>query len=253
MALDAALVQRRLRDRGFAVAVDGAMGAESFAALLAVVAGAAPGPRAITAMRRAIGAALVRYLPAAEIDRPLRLAHFLAQAAVETGGFRALVESLNYTPDALLTTFNTASIRITSHDARRLGRQTGEATVPMARQQEIANIVYGDDFGARQLGNTQPGDGWRFRGRGIKQTTGRANYRSFRDVTGLDVLADPDQLGDPDTGVRAGCVFWQARRCNPIADADDIVKLTETINGGHNGLRDRRAALVRAKAVLVSG
>lgn len=247
MAIDAGMVQQRLRGMGFQVATDGVLGGESYAALLAVTAGT----RTITPMRRAIGTALAAHLALAEIDRPLRLAHFLAQGNVETGGFAKLVEGFNYSVDLLLATFNTSSIRIKPADAARLGRQAGERMVPIARQQEIANIVYGGAFGASQLGNDQPGDGWRFRGRGIKQTTGRGNYGAFKDATGLDVLADPDQLGDPDTGVEAGCVFWKAKHCNNPADADDIVSLTETINGGHNGLPDRRKALARAKAVLM--
>lgn len=251
MAIDATRLQQRLKARGFPIGVDGDLGPASYAALLAVVAGARPGAAALTILRRDIGAALARHLPAAAIDRPLRLAHFLAQANVETGGFRTLVESLNYTPEALVSLFNGKSVRIPPADAQRLGRKAGEAALNLARQEEIANLVYGGTFGRRQLGNDQTGDGWRFRGRGIKQTTGRSNYSAFRDVTGLDVIDDPDLLGNPDTGVRAGCVFWDRKNCNAIADRDDVREVTLRVNGGLNGLPDRSAALDRARAILL--
>ncbi|MBX9858168.1 MAG: glycoside hydrolase family 19 protein [Sphingomonas sp.] len=251
MAIDVTQLQQRLKARGYPIGIDGDLGGETFAALLAAVAGAKPGAAVLTRMRRDIGAALARHLPGVGVDRPLRLAHFLAQANVETGGFRVLVESLNYVPEALIATFNKSSIRIKPADAQRLGRKPGEGALSLARQEEIANLVYGGAFGKSQLGNDQPGDGWRFRGRGIKQTTGRFNYGQFKKVTGLDVVADPDLLGDPDTGVNAGCVFWAAKQCNLIADRDDIDAMTLTINGGTNGLADRKAALGRAKAILL--
>lgn len=251
MAIDATKVQTRLKARGFPIGVDGDFGSESYAALLAAVAGATPGAAALTRMRRDIGAALVRHLPGVQVDRPLRLAHFLAQAHVETGGFRLLVENLNYTPDGLIKTFNRSSVRISLADAQRLGRKPGEGPLGRARQEEIANLVYGGVFGISELGNDQPGDGWRYRGRGIKQTTGRFNYTQFEDVTGVGVVANPDLLGDPDTGVDAGCVFWDVKRCNAIADRDDIRAVTLTVNGGTNGLPERTAALGRAKAILL--
>lgn len=105
---------------------------------------------------------------------PRWLAYMLATAHHETGGkFIASVESLNYSVDGLLKTFGRH--RISEADARRLGRTTGRP----ADQQGIANVIYGGKWGANNLGNTQAGDGWAYRGRGLVQITGRANYAKY--------------------------------------------------------------------------
>ncbi|MEY4722136.1 MAG: hypothetical protein RIQ46_1861 [Pseudomonadota bacterium] len=237
--------QQRLVDRGFSLRVDGDFGAKSLAALMSWTGGRPM----VSQLRTDLGAAAARHFPAAGIATPLRLAHALAQQSVETGGFTQMVESLNYSPKALRATFG--QHRISDADCRRLGRQEGEKTVPVARQKDIADLVYGGKWGRENLGNTQAGDGWRFRGRGAKQTTGRANYASVAAVTGLDVLARPELLEDPDTGMKAACIFWRERGCNPIADADDVTALTIRINGGRNGLEGRKAAMDRAREILL--
>ena len=200
-------------------------------------------------LRTALGRAAVRYFPGAGISSALRIAHALAQQCVETGRFSTMVESLNYSEAGLLATFSRT--RISVADCARLGRKSGDPPLPAERQEMIANIVYGGTFGRGQLGNTQPGDGWRFRGRGAKQTTGRANYARVKALTGIDVITTPALLENPDQGMRAACVFWTDRRCNAFADADDIEALTRAVNGGINGLADRKVALDRAKAVLL--
>ncbi len=160
-----------------------------------------------------------------------------------------MVESLNYSVAGLRATFPPA--RISDADCRRLGRKPGDPALPPATQEEIANIVYGGAWGAANLGNTDPGDGWRYRGRGAKQVTGRFNYAQAAADTGADLVADPELLADTDLGMRAGCLFWDRKKCNPLADADDIEKLTKAINGGTNGLADRKTALARAKEILL--
>jgi putative chitinase len=237
--------QQRLVERGFALIVDGDFGAKSLAALMSWIGGRP----VVSQLRTDLGAAAARHFPAAGIATPLRLAHALAQQSVETGGFTQMAESLNYSAKALRGTFGRH--RISDADCQRLARRDGEKVVPVARQKEIANLVYGGKWGRDNLGNDQPGDGWRFRGRGAKQTTGRSNYGKVRDVTGLDVLDRPELLEDPDTGMKAACIYWQDRGCNALADADDVTALSIRINGGQNGLDGRKAALKRAREILL--
>jgi putative chitinase len=242
--------QQRLIAAGYDLIADGDFGGKSFAALLAFIASVL-GFRTVTPLRAALGKAAARHFNGGGINTALRIAHALAQQSVETGGFSRLSESFNYAPDGLDKTFNTKTTRISEADRNRLGRQPGESAVPVARQREIANIVYGGTWGQENLGNDAPGDGYLFRGRGAKQTTGRKNYTDVKRVTGLDVIAKPALLEDPDRGMEAACIYWTARKCNAIADMDDIRKLTQAINGGLTGLADREVALKRAKLILL--
>ncbi|MCW3836370.1 glycoside hydrolase family 19 protein [Sphingomonas canadensis] len=237
--------QQRLISRGYALTADGDFGARSFAALMGWIAGKKP----VTPMRGDLGAAAASHFGGVGITSALRTAHALAQQCVETGGFALMVESFNYTVAGLRSTFPRS--RISDADCQRLGRKAGDPPLDAATQAEIANLVYGGAWGTANLGNSQPGDGWRYRGRGAKQVTGRANYADAAQVTGVDLINDPDLLADTDVGMRAACAFWDRRKCNPIADADDIERLTRTINGGTNGLAARKAALALAKEILL--
>jgi putative chitinase len=122
--------------------------------------------------------------------------------------------------------------------------------------QFCTTVEYGDDEyfarydGRKDLGNNQPGDGARFRGRGLIQITGRANYRAMGTSLGLDLLDNPTQAADPATSLRIACAFWTSRSLNDFADQDDALATTWRVNGGFNGLPDRQATLVRAKAAL---
>lgn len=104
--------------------------------------------------------------------------------------------------------------------------------------------------GRADLGNTQPGDGYRFKGRGIFQLTGRANYARFGARLGLDLVAQPDKAADPEVSLHIACLYWQDRRINPLADADDVAAVTRKINGGRNGLAERAAYTQRLKAMF---
>lgn len=106
--------------------------------------------------------------------------------------------------------------------------------------------------GRADLGNTQPGDGRRFMGRGIFQLTGRANYASMAQQLGLDLVAHPELAAEPAISLRIACAFWQSRKLNAPADRDDLEAVTRRINGGLNGLESRRACLRRAKAALAA-
>lgn len=104
--------------------------------------------------------------------------------------------------------------------------------------------------GRRDLGNTVPGDGRRYKGRGLLQLTGRANYARFGGLLGIDLEARPEAAAEPVLSLRIACAYWQERRLSGPADRDDLVAVTRLVNGGTNGLDDRRACLGRAKRAL---
>mgnify|MGYP005812094703 CR=1 FL=1 len=237
--------QDRLNTKGFDIAVDGDFGPISHAALISYVGR----KNAISSLRFALGGAMAIEFAKVGLDRPLRLAHALGQQSAETGGFSRLVESMNYSTRGLRAIFGRH--RISDEDAERLGRKPGEGGLSVARQAEIANLVYGGEWGRRNLGNTQYGDGWRFRGRGVKQLTGRENYTSHSAALNLPLADRPELLEDPLQGVRAACWFWDSRDCNALADRDDLEAVTKRINGGLNGLDQRRDGTDRAKAILL--
>ncbi|AWB67504.1 glycoside hydrolase family 19 [Saccharobesus litoralis] len=183
------------------------------------------------------------YLPAINsqlsnfaIDTPLRVAHYIAQIAHESGSFRYKVENLNYSANALRAVFSKYFPDDDSADAH-------------ARQPEkIANVVYANRMGN---GDTASGEGWQYRGRGLIQLTGKENYEKCGLSLGLDLIAQPELLeDDPDAAVGAACWYWDSRQLNEYADEDDIKAITRRINGGYNGLDDRQAYLERAKQVL---
>jgi putative chitinase len=103
--------------------------------------------------------------------------------------------------------------------------------------------------GRADLGNTQPGDGARFHGRGIIQVTGRANYRRYGDRLGIDLIAHPERAAEPDIAAAIFCAYWTDRHLNAKADADDLSAITKAINGGYNGLAERAEIVRRLKAV----
>ena len=101
--------------------------------------------------------------------------------------------------------------------------------------------------GRKDLGNVQEGDGYRYRGRGIFQLTGRANYEKYGKALGLDLVNNPDMAANPEVALRIACEYWKSRKINACADKDDIVAVTKKINGGTNGIADRRVCLATAR------
>lgn len=95
--------------------------------------------------------------------------------------------------------------------------------------------------GRKDLGNTQPGDGYRYRGRGLIQITGRANYTECGTALGADLVNEPEKLGEPELACRSAAWFWDERGLNELADAGDFQTITKRINGGLNGYADRVA------------
>lgn len=104
--------------------------------------------------------------------------------------------------------------------------------------------------GRRDLGNLQPGDGYRYRGRGWVQLTGRANFRTYGRLLGLDLEGNPDLAAQPETAARIAAAYWTSRNLNRLADAGDVEGVTRGINGGLNGLSDRQRLYSLALAAL---
>lgn len=166
------------------------------------------------------------------VNNPLRIAHFLAQLSHESSNFTRLVENLNYTPQGLANT-NPFNYRLTVSQRNLYGRTASHP----ANQKMIANIAYANENGN---GSVASGDGWRFRGRGFIQLTGRANYEAYKKFSGYDVVNNPDLLLQ--TGIAIDCAAWffsVYKGLNPLADQNLIKKITEKINGAANGLNDR--------------
>lgn len=104
--------------------------------------------------------------------------------------------------------------------------------------------------GRKDLGNTQIGDGFRFRGRGLLQTTGRANYKATGEALGVDLISAPEKLGTPPLAARSAGWYWKRNKLNELADAGDFRRITRRINGGYNGYEDRLRLWNAAKEVL---
>ncbi len=127
--------------------------------------------------------------------------------------------------------------------------QVGHESGSLLYNEEIASGAAYE--GRTDLGNTHPGDGVRFKGRGLIQLTGRSNYIAFSKYTGVDYVNNPKPLGDdPTISAEAAAWFWVDRKLAPLAERDDVRAVTKRINGGFNGLDDRIQNLFRAKAVL---
>ena len=177
------------------------------------------------------------------ITAPLEQAMFIAQMGHESTGFTRLVENLNYAAENLVPTFGRH--RITPQQAAALGRT---ATQP-ANQKAIANLVYGGEWGKKNLGNQVAGDGWKYRGRGLKQITGLSNYRSCGHALKLDLVSHPELLEQDEYAARSAAWFYASRGC--LLHSGDVERVTLLINGGYNGLDKRRALFNLAKSVLV--
>lgn len=148
-----------------------------------------------------------------------------------------------YAVENLVPTFG--SHRITQQQSAALGRT---ATQP-ANQKAIANLVYGGEWGKEHLGNQVAGDGWKYRGRGLKQITGLSNYRSCGQALKLDLVTHPELLEKDEYAARSAAWFYASRGC--LLHSGDIERVTLLINGGRNGLDKRRALFNLAKSVLV--
>lgn len=167
--------------------------------------------------------ALIRCLERYKINTPLRIAHFLAQIAFESGGFQFTEEIW---PNPQLD-------------------QDGVATNGSSYQLNYEGRV--------GLGNKYKGDGYKFRGRGLIQLTGRANYIAYGKAIGKNLTSNPSVVSTPQFAIDAAGWFWESRNLNTYADRDDIEAITKRVNGGMLGIDGRRRFLAKAKAALKGG
>lgn len=161
-----------------------------------------------------------------------RIAAFIAQVGHESGQLMRLVENLSYSADALRKTWP--------------GRfDTSLASAVARNPEQIANIAYGN-----RMGNAAPGDGWKYRGRGLIQITGKNNYRACGEAQGLDLIAQPELLEKPQHACMSAAWYWATNGLNTLADAGKFDAITQRINGGQNGATDRQALYAKALKVL---
>jgi putative chitinase len=175
------------------------------------------------------------------ISTPQRIAGFLSQCAHESGGFERLQENLNYSADGMAGIWpkRFAVLGPDGKPVKKDGKnQPNKFALALHRKPEmIANVVYSNRMGN---GPTESGEGWKYRGRGLKQLTGKDNHRACSAGLGVDLVSNPDLLLEPVYAARSAAWFWSTNKCNAFADAEDIEGLTRKINGGLIGIDDRK-------------
>ena len=186
-------------------------------------------------------AALNEMLPKYGITTDKRIAGFVSQTAHESGEYRLLEEDLRYKEATLLRVF-----------PRYFGPGKENAAEYAGKPEKIANYVYMDKNRSKAgaLGNVNEGDGWLFRGKGLKQVTGRANHAAFGKTIGMTAEEAAVYLLTKKGALESALWFWGSRNLNEVADTGDVVRLTKIINGGDIGLADRQARYAKAMAAL---
>jgi putative chitinase len=169
------------------------------------------------------------------IDTDERIVMFLSQVLTESGCLSVVVENLNYSVEGLLKTFP------------KYYRNVTEATAHARQPTKIASRVYANRMGN---GNEASQDGWKFRGRGLIQITGKNNYVAFGTKIGVDLTANPSYLETPEGAARSAAWFWWVNNLNRFADAHDIVGCSHAVNGGNNGLDERQKYYSRGMAII---
>ncbi|MCC6071471.1 glycoside hydrolase family 19 protein [Massilia sp. GCM10020059] len=183
------------------------------------------------------------------INTPARQAAFLGQVVHESAGLTRMTEDLNYSPGTLMACFNNKKVtRFTPEMAALYARTVHHP----ANQQMIANVAYANRMGN---GSIESGDGWRYRGRGPGQLTGKDNYTACGEALGLDLVTCPDQVAEPTVGCLAFAWFWDngnrtGKSLNLLADIGKIDRVSLAVNGGSHGLAERIALTQRALEVL---
>jgi len=170
-----------------------------------------------------------------DISTPARQAAFIGQCAHESGNFKTLEENLNYKPEALMRVWPSRFPDLPT------------AMKYAHNQEAIANKVYGGRMGN---GVEETGEGWKYHGRGLIQLTGKENYSNCGAGIGVDLLATPGLLVQPEYACLSAGWFWNKKGLNALADSKDYETMTKRINGGLIGLDDRKAKIAKALQVL---
>lgn len=179
-----------------------------------------------------------------KVNNALRIAHFMAQIEHESG-LKPINENLNYSYERLLEIFKHDFDINKDKVLSPVEKKTAEM---LARKpQQIANFVYANQNGNKGVSS---GDGWKYRGRGFIQITGRANYTELSEDTGIDFVTNPDFILEEPNAILSALWFWNKNNLNKYADKDDIKGLTKAINGGYNGLLHRTELLKKYKKLL---
>jgi len=198
--------------------------------------------------KKEVAKALEDVIIKCRIATAVEKSHFIGQMYVESNGFQATVESLNYSVEGLLKNFGRH--RISLEDVNKYGRidkiiNGKKVVVRPANQEMLANLLYGGPWGLKYLGNKVMGDGWKYRGRGYKQLTGLANYLAYSMATYGDdrIVRNPDLLLQIADATKSAGWFWVKNKLSAIAvDTKDstIERLTTKVNGGDKGLALRK-------------
>lgn len=168
-----------------------------------------------------------------QIITKLRISHFMAQIDHESH-LKAIEENLNYSKEGLLKIFS----KYFNSTSAELYKRNPE---------KIANKVYANRMGN---GDEKSGDGWKYRGRGFIQLTGKKNYELLSKDTGIDFLNNPNLLLIEANAMLAALWFWKRNNISIFADRDDIISVTKLINGGLNGIEDRKLLLIKYKKLI---
>lgn len=189
-------------------------------------------PNARSNYRAAFAAADTVLAPYGINANPLRLAHFMAQVLHETSGLTLVIENMNYRAERIVAVWPSRFANVA-------------AAQPFAHNPEaLANKVYGG-----RMGNVNPGDGYRFIGRGLLQITGREAYQRIGQALGIDLAGNPDLACAAPSCIQVAGEEWQTSGCNALADTNSVRKVTMAINGGLVGLGSRQDWLAKTQNV----
>jgi putative chitinase len=170
-----------------------------------------------------------------DLSTPLRQAAFIGQCIHESGNFRILEENLHYSAARLMAVWPS---RFPNLDV---------AAQYANNPEKLANKIYSGRMGN---GDEESGDGWKYHGRGLIQMTGKENYDNCGKGIGVDLIGQPSLLAEPNMAALSAGWFWNKKNLNPLADSKDYETMTRRINGGLNGLDDRKAKIAKALSVL---
>lgn len=190
-------------------------------------------PQALPACIEAFARGNSALLPWGILENELRLSHFLAQILHESDGLRHIEENLDYSPERLTAVWPNRFLSI------------GYAKQYSRNPEKLGNYVYGG-----RLGNVLVDDGYRFRGRGLIQMTGRTNYVRIGAMLGADLITDPDRAASAPYMVVIAAAIWRSSGCNEAADENNIRRVTKLINGGYVGLLSRIHWHTRVREVM---